>query len=98
IRFVDGVPIALPLREDRQFRFDPGELRRWVTDRTRMIILNSPSNPTGGVLTETDLEAVAEVARERDLWVLSDEVYCRYLYGGEHRSIASLPGMKERTI
>lgn len=98
IRFVGGVPVPLALREERRFRFDPAELRRWVTDRTRMVILNSPNNPTGGVLTLEELEAVAEVARERDLWVLSDEVYCRYLYGAQHHSIASLPGMQERTI
>jgi len=97
-RFVGATALPLPLREERQFRFDPDELRRWVTDHTRMIILNSPNNPTGGVLTQTELEAVAEVARERDLWVLSDEVYSRYLYEGRHLSIASLPGMKERTI
>jgi aspartate/methionine/tyrosine aminotransferase len=97
-RFAGGVPVPLPLREERRFRFDPDELRRLVTDRTRMVILNSPNNPTGGILTVAELEAVAEVARERDLWVLSDEVYCRYLYGGTHRSVASLPGMRERTI
>jgi aspartate/methionine/tyrosine aminotransferase len=97
-RFAGGVPVALPLREERRFGFDPDELRRRVTDRTRMIILNSPNNPTGSVLTASDLAVVAEVARERDLWVLSDEVYCRYLYEGTHRSIASLPGMRERTI
>jgi aspartate/methionine/tyrosine aminotransferase len=97
-RFAGGVPVPLPLREERRFRFDPDELRRLVTDRTRLIILNSPNNPTGGVLTGAELEAVAQVARERDLWVLSDEVYCRYLYGGTHLSVASLPGMRERTI
>jgi aspartate/methionine/tyrosine aminotransferase len=98
IRFAGGTAVPLPLREERQFRFDPNELRRLVTDRTRMIILNSPNNPTGGVLNPSELQAVAEVAHERDLWVLSDEVYCRYLYGGTHYSIASIPGMKERTI
>jgi aspartate aminotransferase len=97
-RFVGATAVPLPLREERRFRFDPDELRRWVTEHTRMIILNSPNNPTGGVLTAAELEAVADVARERDLWVLSDEVYCRYLYEGTHLSIASLPGMKERTI
>jgi aspartate aminotransferase len=98
IRFVGGEPVPLPLREERRFRFDTGELRRLVTDRTRMILLNSPNNPTGGVLTGEELEVVAEIARERNLWVLSDEVYCRYLYDGAHLSIAALPGMKERTI
>jgi aspartate aminotransferase len=98
IRFTGGTAVPLPLREERGFRFDPDDLRRRVTDRTRMIILNSPNNPTGGMLNREDLQAVAEVARQRDLWVLSDEVYCRYLYGGPHHSVASLPGMKERTI
>jgi aspartate/methionine/tyrosine aminotransferase len=97
-RFAGGIPVPLPLREERHFRFDPDELRRQVTDRTRMIILNSPNNPTGGALTAAELDAVAGVARERDLWVLSDEIYCRYLYAGTHRSVASLPGMKVRTI
>jgi aspartate/methionine/tyrosine aminotransferase len=98
VRFVGGVPVPLPLTEERRFRFGPDELRRRVTNRTRMIILNSPNNPTGGVLTEPELQAVADVAHEHDLWVLSDEVYCRYLYEGKHQSIASVPGLRERTI
>jgi aspartate aminotransferase len=98
VRFVGGTPVAMPLREERQFRFDPDEFRAIVTDRTRLIILNSPHNPTGSVLTHTDLQAIADVARERNLVVLSDEIYSRILYDGTHESIASLPGMLERTI
>jgi aspartate/methionine/tyrosine aminotransferase len=98
VRYVGGTPVSLPLREDRQFRFDPDDLRRRITPRTRLIIINSPQNPTGGVLTRTDLEAVAAVAREHDLWVLSDEIYSRLLYEGEHYSIAALPDMAERTV
>jgi len=98
IRFVGATPVPLPLREENGFRFDPDEFRRLVTDRTRLIILNSPHNPTGGVLTREDLEAVAEVARERDIVVLSDEVYERILYEGEHVSIAALPDMLPRTV
>ncbi|MGH2366873.1 MAG: pyridoxal phosphate-dependent aminotransferase [Chloroflexota bacterium] len=98
VRYVGGRPVPVPLLEERAFRFDPDELRRGVTDRTRLIILNSPQNPTGGVLTLDDLQAVADVARERDLWVLSDEIYSRLLYESEHHSIASLPGMAERTV
>ncbi len=98
IRFVGATPVPLPLREENGFRFDPDEFRRLVTDRTRLIILNSPQNPTGGVLTREDLEAVAEVARERDITVLSDEVYERILYEGEHVSIAALPDMQPRTV
>ncbi len=98
INFVGAVPVALPLREEKQFRFDVEELRSLVTDKTRLIILNSPQNPTGGVLTAADLEAVAEIAKERDIYVLTDEVYRRIIYSGEHHSIYSLPGMPERTI
>ncbi|MDQ3701538.1 MAG: pyridoxal phosphate-dependent aminotransferase [Chloroflexota bacterium] len=98
VRYIGARPLAVPLHEARDFRFDPDELRRRVTPRTRLIILNSPHNPTGGVLTSEDLEAVADVAREHDLWVLSDEIYSRLLYEGEHHSIATLPGMAERTV
>ena len=69
-----------------------------MSDRTRLVVLNSPNNPTGSVLLDEDLEAIADVARERDLIVLSDEIYGRIVYEGEHRSIATLPGMAERTI
>jgi aspartate/methionine/tyrosine aminotransferase len=98
VRFVGGTAVPMPLREERHFRFDPDEFRSLVSDRTRLIIINSPHNPTGGVLTLADLEAIADVARERNLVVLSDEIYGRILYTGEHISIASLPGMLERTI
>lgn len=98
INFVGARPVPLPLREEKHFSFDPDELSSLVTDKTRMIILNSPQNPTGGILTREDLEAVAEICTERDIWVLSDEVYERILYEGEHLSIASWPGMADRTI
>ena len=98
VDYLGATPVPLPLVMDREFRFDPAELRRRVTDRTKLIILNSPQNPTGGVLTKADLEAVADIARERDLWVLSDEIYSRLLYEEEHHSIAALPGMAERTV
>lgn len=98
VQYMGGTVVPLPLLEERAFRFDPDELRKRVTDKTRLIVLNSPQNPTGGVLERSDLEAVAEVARERDLWVLSDEIYSRLIYDGEHHSIAALPGMAERTI
>jgi aspartate aminotransferase len=97
-RFIGGRPVPMPLREERQFRFDPDEFRSLVTDRTRLIIINSPHNPTGSVLTREDLDVIADVARERDIVVLSDEIYSRILYTGEHVSIASLPGMLDRTI
>jgi aspartate/methionine/tyrosine aminotransferase len=98
INCVGAKPVALPLREEKGFRFDPDEFRALVSDRTRLIILNSPQNPTGGVLTRQDLEAVAEVAQERDIMVLTDEVYEQILYEGEHISISSLPGMQSHTI
>jgi aspartate/methionine/tyrosine aminotransferase len=98
VNFAGGKAVPLPLREEREFRFDPDEFRSLVTDRTRLIVLNSPQNPTGGVLTRSDLEAVAEVAVERDILVLTDEIYARIIYEGEHVSLATLPGMLERTI
>ena len=97
-RFVGGTAVPLPIRQANDFRVDVDELARLVTPRTRMIVINSPANPTGGVLTRGDLERIAAVAREHDLVVLSDEIYSRIVYEGEHVSIASLPGMAERTI
>lgn len=98
INFVGATPVPLQLREEREFRIDHTELQQLVTDRTKLIIINSPQNPTGGILTREDLEAIAAVARERDLFVLSDEIYNRIIYEGEHLSIATLPDMAERTI
>jgi aspartate/methionine/tyrosine aminotransferase len=86
------------LREEKAFRFDPDEFRSLVTDKTRLIVLNSPQNPTGGVLTRQDMETVAEVAKERDIIVLSDEIYDQILYEGEHVSMLSIPDMASRTI
>jgi aspartate aminotransferase len=94
-----GVPVGYPLYERLGWRPDLDELARLVTPRTRAIYLNSPNNPTGGVLTRADLERVAGLARERNLWVISDEAYEDVLFDGHgHLSIASLPGMYERTI
>ncbi len=98
INFVGAKGVPLPLREEREFRFDQEEFLRLVTDRTRLIIINSPHNPTGGVLTKEDLALIADVARERDIVVLSDEIYSRLVYDGEHHSILSLPDMRERTV
>ncbi|MDZ7336909.1 MAG: pyridoxal phosphate-dependent aminotransferase [candidate division KSB1 bacterium] len=98
IRFVGGKPVPIPLREERKFSFDIDEFRALVSDRTKLIILNSPQNPTGGVLSKGDLEAIAEEALARDIFVLSDEVYNNILYEGTFFSIASLPGMRERTV
>ncbi|TMF33515.1 MAG: pyridoxal phosphate-dependent aminotransferase [Chloroflexi bacterium] len=98
-RFVGGTPLPVPIRMEHDFRIDLDELASLVTPRTRMLVINSPANPTGGVLTRSDLEAIADLATRHDLVVLADEIYGRILYEGEeHVSIASLPGMAERTI
>lgn len=91
-----GVPLVL--REELDFGIDLDELRSKITPRTNLLILNSPHNPTGGVVPPAQLEEIAKLAVEHDFWVLSDEVYRRILYEGSHVSIASFPGMKERTI
>ncbi len=98
IRYIGGVPVPLALREEREFSFLPEELEQKITDKTKLIILNSPQNPTGGVLSSADLKKVAEIAQQHDLWVMSDEVYSRIIYDQKFESIISLPGMKERTI
>jgi aspartate/methionine/tyrosine aminotransferase len=98
IRFVGGIPVAIPLLEEKEFSLDTTELAKLITPRTRLIILNSPQNPTGGLLTREDLEQIAQLAIKHDLWVLTDEIYSRIIYGNEFFSISSLPGMKERTI
>jgi aspartate aminotransferase len=97
-QFVGARPVPIPIREANDFRLDVEELRSLVTERTRMLIVNSPANPTGGALTRGDVEAIAELAQERDLVVVSDEIYGRLVYDGEHVSLYSQPGMEERTI
>jgi aspartate aminotransferase len=99
IKYAGAKPVPLKLSMDRQFGFDPQELISLVNERTRLIILNSPANPTGGVLAAEDLQAISRcVLAHDDLFVLSDEIYSRILYGGNFSSIASIPGMAERTI
>jgi aspartate/methionine/tyrosine aminotransferase len=94
-----AVPVPLHLREARNFAFDPADLEAKLTPRTRLLILNSPHNPTGGILARRDLEAIAAILRRHpDVWVYADEIYSRLCYAGEFASIASLPGMYERTI
>jgi aspartate/methionine/tyrosine aminotransferase len=96
--YVGGVAVPAPLREADEFRMDVAEVDSLVTDRTRMIVINSPHNPTGSVLTPEDIQQVAQIARDHDLVVLADEIYGRLQYEGEPLSIATLPGMAERTI
>ena len=97
-RYVGGVAVPAPLREEADFRMDVEEIAGLITPRTRMIVFNTPHNPTGSVLTDADIRRVAELAIEHDLVVLADEIYGRLQYEGELLSIATLPGMAERTI
>jgi len=98
IEFIGAKPVPIQLREENDFRLDIDELKKLVTPKTKLIIINSPQNPTGGILTLEDLKAIADIAISKNIYVLSDEIYSRILYEGKHHSIASLPDMKERTI
>ena len=98
IKFCGACAVPIPLREELDFRLDVEELLGALTPKTRLVILNSPSNPTGSVLSYEDLAWLAQGLAKRDVMILSDEIYSRILYEGEHQSIASFPGMKERTI
>ena len=97
IRFLGATPVPVHLPEERDFRLDLDDLAAKLSPRTRLLILNSPHNPTGSVLTRDDLGRIADLVRGRDLLVLSDEIYGRLLYAGEHVSIATCPGMAEQT-
>ena len=99
INFVHAKPVPLALKEEKDFRFDLQDLEKLISPKTRMLILNSPQNPTGGILTKEDLSRIADLSVKYDLIVLSDEIYSRILYDGfEHTSIAQFPGMAGRTI
>ncbi len=98
IHYLGAKAVAIRLREERDFSFDVNELASLITDRTRLIILNSPQNPTGGVLSKQDIHDIAEAIGDRNIMVLSDEIYSRLIFEGEHHSILSIPGFQERTI
>jgi len=98
IRYVGGVAVPLVLAERNGFRLDIEELKSKISPRTKLLILNSPSNPTGGFLTETELAEIAKAVIDRDMFVLSDEIYSRIVYSGAAQSIAAFPGMKDKTI
>jgi aspartate/methionine/tyrosine aminotransferase len=99
IHYVGGRAVPIQLREERDFSLDLNELASLINDRTRLIILNSPQNPTGGVLERPDIEKIAKLIGDRNIMILSDEIYSRLLFdGGRHFSIMSVPGMQERTI
>jgi aspartate/methionine/tyrosine aminotransferase len=99
INFVDAKPVPIPLKEENDFSLDPEYLKQKITKKTKMIIINSPENPTGGVLNRDDLKVIADcVADRKDVYVLADEIYSRIIYEGKHESITQFPGMKEKTI
>ena len=98
INYVGGRPIPIQLREERDFGLNVDELASLITDRTKLIIINSPQNPTGGVLSRKDIEGIAHAVADRNIFVLADEIYSRLIFEGEHFSIMSVPGFKERTI
>ncbi len=96
--YLGAKEVPVPLREENEFRLSPDELAENVTPKTKLIILNSPHNPTGSVLTKKDVEAIEEIAAENDCWVLSDEIYSEMIYGGKHYSVSEMDECRERTI
>jgi aspartate/methionine/tyrosine aminotransferase len=98
INFTGAKPVPLQMREEKDFRLDPNELADLITDRTKLIVLNSPHNPTGSVMTEQDVKDIAAAIGDRDIMVLSDEIYSRLIFEGKHHSLMSLPGWKDRVI
>src|SRR6266700_4101538 len=98
IRYVGGRAVPIRLREEKDFSLDVDELAHLISDRTRLVILNSPHNPTGGVLNKRDLKQIAEAIGDRNIFVLSDEIYSRLIFEGKHHSIIAEPGFKDRTI
>lgn len=93
-----AVPVIIELKEENEFRLTAEELKNAITDKTKVLILPFPNNPTGAIMEKEDLEAIAEIIREKDIFVISDEIYAELTYKGKHVSIASLPGMMERTV
>jgi aspartate/methionine/tyrosine aminotransferase len=98
INYIGGRAIPIRLREERDFGLDTDELASLINDRTKLIIINSPQNPTGGVLSKGDIQDIADAIGDRNIMVLSDEIYSRLIFDGEHHSIMTIPGFKERTI
>ncbi len=97
-RMAGGTPVIIELKAENEFRLTADELREAVTDRTKILVLPFPNNPTGSIMERQDLEAIAQVVCEKDIFVLSDEIYSELTYGCKHVSIAEMPGMKERTV
>ena len=98
IKLAGGVPVSIELKEEYEFRLQKEQLLSAITDKTKILILSYPNNPTGAIMTKEDLQAIAEVVVEKDLYVISDEIYAALTYGVEHTTIASLEGMRDRTI
>ena len=98
VQLIGAVPVTIELKNENQFRLTSEELLAAITDKTKILILAFPSNPTGAVMTKEDLEPIAKICQEKDIYVISDEIYSELTYSGDHVSIASLPGMQERTI
>jgi aspartate aminotransferase len=98
INYIGGKAVPIRLREERDFGLDVGELASLINDRTKLIIINSPQNPTGGVLSKKDIHEIVDAIGDRNILVLSDEIYSRLIFDGQHYSIMSVPGFKERTI
>ncbi len=98
INFVGAKPVPIPLREEKEFSFDLEEMKGLVNEKTKLIIVNSPHNPTGGNLTPEDMKGIADLANKYDAWILSDEVYSKMVYDGEHVSIYDYPEAMDRTI
>ena len=94
----NGVPVTIPLKQENEFRLTAEELEAAVTPKSKILVLPFPNNPTGAIMTKEDLEPIAEVVKKHDLYVLSDEIYSELTYKSEHVSIASLPGMRDRTL
>ncbi len=98
VELTHGVPVIIELKEENQFRLTKEEVLEKITDKTKILVLPFPNNPTGAILEQKDLEEIAQVCIEKDIYVLSDEIYAELTYKGQHVSIASIPGMKERTV
>lgn len=98
VKLADGIPVRIPLKAENEFRLTPEELEAAITEKTKIVILPFPNNPTGAIMEREDLEKIAEIILAHDLYVMSDEIYAELTYGKKHVSIASLPGMRERTI
>lgn len=98
IKYVGGIPVPLRLKEEKNFSFDVEDLAKLISSKTKLLVLNTPQNPTGGIVDKSTILKIADLLRDKDIMILSDEIYSRLIFNGEHFSITSIPGFKERTI